>query len=283
MFAGFFIFSAADAQSKLLTETLHTAQIVWARYAGLATAALILLGLNGPAILKTDRPVVQLLRGSVGVLSALCFVFALAYVPLADAVAIAFVAPFMVTIMGAVILKEPVGLRRWVAVVIGFCGALVIIRPGFGVIHPAATLVVVAAALFAVRQIISRWLSDTDTTATTVAYTAIAGFGLTALTLPFVWQTPATTREIALLAGLAACAALGEALIIKALEVAQAVVLAPLQYTKLVASVVYGYVLFNELPDGWTLLGAAIIIAAGFYTLNRERIVSRERVEAGGR
>ena len=281
MFAGFFMFSAADAQAKFLTQTLHPAQIVWARYLGLAAGAVILVAYNGSGILRTNRPVMQLLRGAVGVLSAMCFVFAVAYVPLADAVAIAFVAPFMVTIMGAAILKEPVGIRRWSAVMIGFCGALVVIRPGMGVVHPAAALVLLAAALFAVRQIISRWLSDSDRTATTVVYTAIAGGGLTTLALGFVWETPTTSIEIGLLVGIAVCAALGETLVIKALEVAQAVILAPLQYTMLLWGIVYGYLLFSDLPDRWTLVGAAIIMATGLYTLNRERIVSRQRAKTG--
>lgn len=282
MLAGFFAFSAADAQQKVLTETLHPVQIVWARYLGLLAGAAVLLGIHGLSLLKTERPLMQVLRGSVGVLSAMCFVFAITYVPLADAVAVAFVAPFMVTIMGALILREPVGIRRWIAVTIGFLGALIVIRPGLGVVHPAAGLVVVAAALFAVRQIVSRWLSDSDRTATTVAYTAIAGGGIMTVPLLFVWKTPETTTEIALLVGVAVCAALGETLVIKALEVAQAVILAPLQYTMLVWGIVYGYLIFNDLPDIWTTVGALIIMATGLYTLHRERVVALQRRRAAG-
>jgi S-adenosylmethionine uptake transporter len=195
---------------------------------------------------------------------------------------VAFVAPFMVTIMGALILREPVGIRRWIAVVIGFVGALIVIRPGLGVVHPAGMLVIVAAALFAIRQIISRWLSDSDRTATTVAYTAIAGGGIMSLPLIFVWKTPQTTTEVLLLAGIAVCAAVGETLVIKALEVAQAVILAPLQYTMLIWGIVYGYLIFNDLPDLWTIVGAVIIIATGLYTLHRERVVALQRARARG-
>lgn len=280
MLAGFFMFSASDAMAKFLTESLHPVQIAWARYSGLFIGALILLGIHGVAILRTEKPVLQFVRGAVGTFSAILFIIAVAYVPLADAVAVAFVAPFMVTIMAALILREPVGIRRWTAVFIGFIGAMIVIRPGLGVVHPAALLIMLAAALFAVRQIVSRWLADTDRTVTTVAYTGIIGMGLLTLPLPFIWVSPATVTEAALLVGIALFGALGEILVIKALEVAQAVILAPLQYTMLIWGVLYGYLIFNDFPDRWTLIGAVIIMATGLYTLHRERVVSRERARA---
>jgi len=280
MLAGFFMFSASDAMAKFLTESFHPVQIAWARYMGLFVGAMILLGIHGFSLLRTEKPILQFARAAVGTFSAICFIVAVAYVPLADAVAVAFVAPFMVTIMAALILREPVGIRRWTAVCIGFVGAMIVIRPGLGVVHPAALLIILAALLFAVRQIISRWLSDSDRTVTTIAFTGIIGAVLLTLPLPFVWITPVTWTEAALLVGIAVFGALGEILVIKALEVAHAVILAPLQYTMLIWGILYGYLIFSDLPDQWTMIGALIIMATGLYTLHRERVVSRQRARA---
>ena len=174
MALAFFVFAAADTQAKFLTGWLHPVQIVWTRQLGLLTGVLVLLILKGPSILKTRKPGLQVLRGMLAVISATAFIHALRYVPLADAVAVSFVAPFMVTIMGALFLGEKVGLRRWSAVTIGFIGTIIVIRPGLGVVHPAVFLVLAAATAFALRQILSRVLAASDRTATTVTYTSIA-------------------------------------------------------------------------------------------------------------
>lgn len=283
MTGGMFLFAGADVLAKLLTETLHPIQIVWSRQLGLLVSVLLLLVLRGPSILHTLHPGLQISRGVLATGSATLFIFAVGYVPLADAVVVTFVAPFMVTIMGALILKEPVGLRRWTAVVIGFIGTLIVIRPGMGVIHPAVMLILLAALLFASRQILSRVLSSTDRTITTVAYTALAGSFLSSLAVPFVWQWPGTNEEIALLAGMAVLAGLGELLVIKALEIAQAVVVAPVHYSLLIWSTMYGYLVFSQLPDQWTWIGALIIVATGIYTLNRERQAAAKQRAAAAR
>jgi S-adenosylmethionine uptake transporter len=190
-------------------------------------------------------------------------------------VAITFVAPFFVTVMGALILREPVGVRRWAAVLIGFGGTLIVIRPGMGVIHPAAGLLILAAAAFALRQVLSRVLAGADRTRTTVAYTAIFSAALLTLPLPFVWRTPETALEIFLLVSIAIMAALAETLVIMALGLAQAVVVAPVQYSLLIWGTFYGFMVFGQLPDLWTWIGALVIVATGLYTLNRERIAAR--------
>lgn len=277
MFAGMFLFSAVDTQAKFLTATLHPIQIVWSRQLGLLIGVIVLLALRGPSVLRTGHPWLQVLRGALAATSATLFIVAVAFVPLADAVAVSFVAPFIVTVLGALVLHEPVGVRRWAAVAFGFLGAMIVIRPGLGVIHPAVMLVMVAATMFAFRQILSRVLSDTDRTMTTVAYTALVGSFLLSLLLPFVWKWPNTGLEMVLLVSIAILAAFAELLVIKALEVAQAVVVAPVQYTMLIWGTIYGYLVFAQLPDFWTWVGALIIVATGFYTLHRERIVVRRR------
>ena len=277
MAAGMFLFSAVDTMGKFLTETLDPVQIVWCRQSGLLLGVIFLILLKGRSVLVSSNPKLQIGRGVLAACSATLFIIGVGYVPLADAVAITFVAPFMVTVMGALILREPVGVRRWTAVIIGFVGTLIVIRPGMGVIHPASLLLIVAATAFAMRQVLSRMLAGGDKTETTVAYTAIVSWTLLCLPLPFVWQTPATGLEIALLAGMAILAAVAETLVIMALDAAQAVVVAPVQYSLLIWGTFYGFVVFGQLPDGWTWLGAIIIVATGLYTLNRERLAAQRK------
>ncbi len=277
MFAGMALFGATDAMAKFLTDSLPSIQIVWSRQSGLLVGILIYIAVKGVGVLRTNQLRLQIGRGVLATISATLFIIAIAYVPLTDAVAITFVAPFIVTVLGALILKEPVGIRRWAAVVIGFLGTLIVIRPGMGIVHPAAFLLIIAASAFACRQILSRVLAGEDRTSTTVAYTAIVSWGLLTLPLLFVWKTPSTATEIILLVSMAALAALAETCVIIALATAQAVVVAPVQYTLLLWGTMYGFLIFGQLPDSWTLIGAVIIAATGFYTLNRERLANAHK------
>ena len=275
MAGGMFLFSAVDTHAKFLTDSFHPVQIAWSRQLGLLVGVLFFLMIRGRDILKTQHPYLQMGRGALAAGSATLFIVAISFVPLADAVAISFVAPFIVTVLGALILGEAVGIRRWVAVSIGFLGTLVVIRPGMGVIHPAAALVLLAALLFALRQILSRKLSGSDKTITTVAYTALTASALLSLPLFFVWRTPEWGFEIALLTSMAVLAGIAEVMVIRSLELAQAVVLAPVHYSLLIWGTFYGWMVFDQLPDLWTWIGALIIVATGIYTLHRERLVAR--------
>ena len=279
MALGMFLFSAVDTQAKFLTQTLHPIQVVWTRQLGLLAGAAVLLAIYGPTLLRTAHPMLQITRGALAAGSATLFVVAVSYVPLADAVAISFVAPFIVTVLGALVLREPVGLRRWLAVAGGFIGMLVVTRPGLGALHPAGFLVLIAATLFALRQIISRALSAGDRTITTVAYTAIVASALLTLPLPFVWRWPTTGLEMTLMVTIAVLAAVAEVCVIKALEIAMAVVVAPVQYTLILWGTIYGWLVFGQLPDGWTWAGTAIIILTGLYTLHRERLARKREEE----
>lgn len=272
MLCAMFLFAAGDSLAKLLTDAFHPIQIIWFRQSGLLFGVLIILVVRGTSVLRSKQPALQMTRGVLVVISSLLFVFAVRYVPLADAIAASFVAPFFVTILGAVLLKEKVGLRRWTAVVIGFIGALIIIRPGMGVIHPTVMLVVIAAALFATRQVIGRLLADTDRTITTIAYTALTASFIISLPLPWIWQLPVSGSQWLFLFLLGLSAAMAEVLVIRALEVAEAAVIAPIHYTIIIWATMYGFLIFDQLPDIWTLIGTAIIVFAGFYTLRRGQL-----------
>lgn len=275
---GMFLFSAVDTLAKLLTDDFHPVQVAWSRQLGLLLGVLVLLLWKGPSLLKTDHRWLQIARGACAATSALLFILAVSVVPLADAVAVSFVAPFMVTVLGALVLGEQVGIRRWTAIALGFLACLIIIRPGFGVFHPAVFLVVIAASVFALRQILSRKLSGSDPTLTTIAYTAMTASVLLTLPLPYVWHAPEWGREIWMLAALAILAAAAEIFVIRALELAQTVVLAPIHYTLLIWGTMYGWFVFGQLPDGWTWFGSAIIVATGIYMVRREyRVKAQSR------
>jgi len=280
MAMGMFLFSGVDTMGKFLTETVHPVQIVWFRQLGLFLGVVVLISMRGRSVLASSNPKLQIGRGVLAACSATLFIVGVSYVPLADAVAITFVAPFMVTVMGALILREPVGIRRWTAVVIGFIGTLIVIRPGMGVIHPAAVLLIVAASAFALRQVLSRILAGEDKTQTTVAYTAIVSWTLLSIPLPFIWQNPSSGLEVGLLMAMAVVAAFAEILVIMALDAAQAVVVAPVQYSLLIWGTFYGFVVFGQLPDVWTWIGALVIVATGLYTLNRERLALKANIKS---
>lgn len=270
MIAGFLFYSLADATAKLLTADFPPLQVAWFRQLGLLSGVVVLLALRGPAILRSTRPLSQIARGLTVVVAVTCFVTAVSYVPLADAIAVSFVAPFIVTILAALVLGERVGPHRWLAVSVGFAGTLIVIRPGLGLFHPAIFLVLIAASAFAVRQILSRRLMDGDSTATTVAYTGLTAVAVLTLPLPFVWVTPGGLDSVLLIVAMAALAGIAEFLIIRALELSQAVILAPMMYSLMIWSTLWGYLMFADLPDGWTICGALVIVGSGLYSVYRE-------------
>ena len=275
MAVGMFLFSAVDTLAKFLTDSLHPLQIVWIRQLGLVAGTILLMGIYGVRIFITAHPVLQLARGVLAAGSATLFIIAISYAALADAIAVTFIAPLIVTVLSAVLLAEKVGLHRWSAIIAGFLGTLVVIRPGFESFHPALLLVLFAATLFAGRQIISRLLSGSDNAYTTVAYTALASSLVLSVPAFYVWVTPQTSQQILLLTIMALLAGLAEFMVIKALQIAHAGLVAPVQYTILIWGTLYGFLIFADLPDIFTFAGAAIIIASGLYTVQRERLRDR--------
>ena len=271
MLLSMFVFSAVDTIAKVLTTDFHPLQIVWTRQLGLVVGVFVMIAVRGVSLFQTNHRKLQITRGLMAALSAALFITAINFVPLADAIAVTFIAPFVVTMFSALLLKEKVGIHRWSAVIVGFLGTLVILRPGFDGFEPALLLAVLAAVLFAFRQIISRYLSGSDKTETTVAYTALVAVMVLFIPLPFVWQTPVSGFHLLLMAIMAILAGLGELLVIKALEVALAVVVSPVHYTILIWGSLYGYFVFGDFPDYLTWIGAIIIILSGLYTLYRER------------
>jgi drug/metabolite transporter (DMT)-like permease len=184
--------------------------------------------------------------------------------------ALVFISPLIVTALSPLILGEHVGIRRWSAVIVGFCGALVIIRPGLGVFEPAALLAAGAGAVYATYLIATRKLSGSAPPLVTLAYTALLGAVVMTAIQPAVWIWPAPTDWL-WMAGMGALAATGHFLLIKAFDHAPASVLAPFTYSEMAMATAVGYFAFGDFPDALTWVGVAIIVASGLYISFRER------------
>jgi drug/metabolite transporter (DMT)-like permease len=264
-------FAAMDTIAKYLSRTYPVPSIVWARY---AAQTLFLLAFVGPrlrlGLLRTRRPGLQLARGVTLAASTLFFFSALALMPMAEAAAITFLSPLLLIALSAWLLKERVRRSAWLAVIAGFLGVLMIIRPGGDIFTPAALLPILTAVCFASYQLLTRKLAGIDSSMATLFCSAVVGTVLLAVLLPFYWKAPETVFHGLLLAALGVLASVGHFMLIRAFEHAAPSVLAPFVYSQLVAVLALGYAVFGEFPDGWSLLGMAIIVLAGAWVAARQ-------------
>jgi drug/metabolite transporter (DMT)-like permease len=230
---------------------------------------------KGTGIWRTAHPVLQTVRGLCVMGASLLFLTGLIYLPVADASAINFVWPLLVTVFSVVMLREKVGLRRALATAIGFVGMLIIIRPGSSAFHPAAVFPLAAAVVWAFASVLTRSMSRDEAAETTILWSAVVSLVVSTILLPFVFVMP-TWREmgIGLLIGTGSAAA--HAMVVFAFSRAPASALAPFSYTQLIWAAVCGFVLFGTFPDRWVVVGAAVIAASGIYTAHRERVRQRE-------
>lgn len=275
-----FFFSCSDAASKALTATLPVLQVAWFRFVVFAIVmvpiAVATRGLDG---LRAQQPGLQALR-AVGVLgSAVLFVMGLGTLPMAEATTMAFVSPIFVTALSIPFLGEVVGIRRWIAVLVGLVGVTIVVRPGLGAFDPAAIYPILSALSWAVTLVITRKTADGDSPVTALTYAALVGFAVLTAIIPFEWVHMGW-REVMLGAATGITSTVAQGLIVLAYRHANASLLAPFSYSQLVWSVGLGVLVFGDVPDMWTFAGAAVIIASGLYTAHRERIRARERARA---
>jgi drug/metabolite transporter (DMT)-like permease len=196
------------------------------------------------------------------------------YLQLDEALAILFSTPFLVAIMAGPILGEWVGWRRWTAILVGFAGVLVVVRPGLGGMHWAALLSLGSAFCYAVYNIVTRMLSTTDSSETTLFYANLFGAVVMLPILPFFWTPPPHWLDYVLMVAVGCFGAGGHYLLILAHRNSPASVLSPFIYTQIVWAVALGYLVFADVPNRWTIAGAGIVIASGLYLLYRERKVT---------
>lgn len=276
MLAALAIFSCSDAASKYLTRTLPPIETTWLRYAVFASVVfLVAFATRQRSIMRARQPILQACRG-LGVLgSALFFISGLQFLPMAEATAISFVAPIFVTALSIPILGEKVGIRRWMAVIVGLIGAMIVVRPGTSTLGAAAIFPVLSAASWAAALVITRKAGGADRPITALAYSAFVGLVVTSAVVPFVWVTPGLLEiMLGLVTGIAS--AVAQWFVILAFRHSSASLLAPFSYSQIIWSTLWGFVIFASLPDLWTWVGASIIGASGLYTLHRERVRARE-------
>jgi drug/metabolite transporter (DMT)-like permease len=279
MCAACLFFTGIDTSAKYLNHYMDTVQVVWARYLGAFLIGFIFINpLTTPGLLRTARPWLQLGRSILLLLSTILNIFALRYLQLDETMSILFSTPLLVALFSIPLLGESIGPRRWAAIIVGFIGILIITRPGLGHMHPAALLTVVGTFCFALYNISTRVLSTTDSSGTTLFYSNLFGAVVMSLAVPLVWTQPQSWLHVAVLVIMGTCGALGHYLLILAHRLAPASILAPFIYTQLIWVIISGYLVFNDLPNHWTLIGACVVIASGLYLLYRER---RVRGDAG--
>lgn len=267
---GWLAFACMDAGSKTLASSYPIVQILWVRYLLFVTVAYWLLKRKGMRM-HSGRPLLQLTRGLLLVIEIGLVVYAFSKMELADVHAILAITPLLVTALSVPLLGERVGVRRWSAVGVAFVGMLVILRPGLGVLQPITLLVLLSAFMFAIYLVLTRLISRTDPPEVSLFSIAITGFiGLSAV-VPFYWRMPANAMDSGLFALVAVLGITAHFCLIKALQLAEASVLQPYNYTVLVGAIVMGYAVFDDLPDLPTTAGALIIVASGFYVFAREQ------------
>jgi len=269
-------FATLDATAKYLNGHMDTLQVAWARYTSAFLLTLILSNpLSRPGLVRSSRPVLQISRAALLLGSTLLNFLAFRYLQLDEALAIMFSTPFIVAALSGPLLGEWVGWRRWAAIGVGFLGVLVVTRPTSGGIHPAALFSLASATCLALYAIATRVLSRSDSSETTLFYSNVVGALVMLPIVPFVWTTPKSSLLIVLMVVMGIFASLGHYLLIRAHRLAPAHVLAPFMYTQLVWVIALGFTIFADLPNGWTLAGAGIVVASGLYLLHRERVRGR--------
>jgi len=269
------VFAMLDGQAKYVMQTLPPPVAVFFRYLiAFLFAIAIIPRAGGPLLLVTRHPLVQIIRGLMLLASTFLNFTAITYLQLAQTASISFTIPLWVCALSVPLLGEHVGIRRWSAVIVGFLGVLVIMRPGTMNFHWAMFLSLGAALCGAIYNIATRKVGGRDRTETSLFYVGLVGAMGAALPLPLHWQMPVGTQWLFLL-GMGLCGGIGHFLLTQAHRLAPASALAPFVYTQIVWMILIGFVVFHDVPDAWTLAGAGIVIASGLFVFARERALGR--------
>jgi len=273
MAAGIFMFAVNDALGKWLVATYSVGQVLLIR----SFAALVLLGpfiwRDRASFATAPRPGMQALRAVLATAEVAFFYWAVSYLPLADVMSYYLAGPIFVTAIAGAFLSESIGWRRWAAVAVGFLGVIVCLRPGAAVLSWPALIALAGSFTFSLSMIATRTLRGTSDTVLVVAQT-LAALVFGAVLAPLNW-VPLTLRDGVLLALLGMVAMVAHVCVNRSLKLAPASTVVPYQYTTIVWAVLFGYLVFGDVPDIWMLSGAAIIIGAGLFIFLRERRLAR--------
>ncbi len=273
-----FCIAVMGSLAKELGKNLSSFQVAFFRAAfGLAIIMPMVLS-NGPAIFRTNRPVLILGRGLAGAIGMIAGFYAVVHMPLADATAITFTAPLFITLLAGLVLGETVDHKLWLATIVGFLGVLMLIQPSTGTIEHAAVVALIGALAVAAVKLMLRPLAQTERVLTILLYTCIVMTVVTAVPAWLTWQTP-TTFELVLLLAIGVLANLGQFCMIRGYRLREASRLAPLEYSRLLFAIMFGAYVFSEAPTNATLCGVALIVLGSLYVaLSRQR--TRRRSES---
>ena len=262
-----------DAIAKYLSYSLPILQITWFRFFFSAVITGIFIYLfSRKSFVRSKNIKSQVLRGILLLTSSLLFFYAISVISLAKALTLAFICPLIVTALSPYFLKERVGRRRWTAVIVGFIGVLLVIRPGIVEFNWASLASLGTGLCYAIYLIVTRSLKDTDNGLLTLLFTSLVGTIVLSLYLPFVWINP-SLNQLLLAVNMGFIAALAHGLIIISYNFSDASKLAPLGYFEIIPNIIIGYIWFSDLPDKYTILGLLVIIFSGIYVFRRERII----------
>lgn len=275
------LFSGLDTAAKFLVTQrgLPIAQVVWCRFIvqflGLLLLVPALGAMSAHALFATSKLKLQLLRSVLMVLTTLFNFLALRHLRLDQTVTITFLAPLMVALLAGPLLGEWVGWRRFAAIVVGFFGVLLAVRPGLGAVHPAVLYSFAGMAVYALFMLLTRYLSPHDPPLVTLFYSMFAGTLFGAPLALMDWVQPPDALSCLLLLSLGILGGTGHYLFIHAYRLAPASSISPFLYLQLLTMVAFGFAVFGDVPDLWTLAGSGVIIASGIYLIHRERVMTR--------
>jgi len=264
------IFSSMDTVIKLLGDRFSPVQIFFFRSVfAFVPLSLVIRADGGFVSLKTRRLSGHIGRALLLVAFLLCFFTGLTLLPLTEAYAVLFAAPLLIAALSVPLLGERVGPRRWAAVIVGFAGVLIVLRPGGEAFGAGGAVVLAAVVFYAFAMIMVRQLSTTETNGAIVFYFLVTSTVVSAAALPFVWRTP-NLGDLGLLAAVGILGGIGQLFMTEAYRRAPVAVVSPFQYTQILWGLLFGYLVFADRPDPVVLVGAAVVVASGLYVLHRE-------------
>ena len=276
MLATMFWFVTLDSTAKYLMQSYPVTQVIWARFFFHLVFVVLLMGRQLGIQIRSQSLKHQCLRSLFMFTTTVLFFTGISILPLTTAATIMFMSPVILTILSIPMLGEKVGLRRWIGIVIGFIGAVLVMRPGTDSIQLSVLIVLAAACTHALYQIFTRKLGTGDKPMTSLFYTGITGALVMSAVAPFYWQPVAASDwPLFVFAGIAG--GIGHLCLIRAFRHAPASVVAPFSYSSLLWATGFGYLLFDDLPSAWTLSGATLIIASGLYIFHREQTLKRQQ------
>lgn len=279
MLTGVFLFTMMEAAVKWLVADYPVHQIIFFRSAfALIPCAYFVWRAGGMSALRTKRPSVHLLRGLIGLAAMGCYFFAYSQMALADAKAILFSAPLFMTVLAVPLLGERVGIYRWSAVLVGFAGVLIVLKPGGDMLQYGTFAALGGAFLYALAVITIRHLSATESVACITFYFTLTGTAASAVLIGLFGWVPPTPADWAMLASLGLVGGVAQYAMTRAFRLAEAAAIAPLDYTSMAWAILLGYLIWQDIPSLEVFAGITLVVASGLFILYREQRLASVRV-----